>query len=200
MMAVVGLLAPPATAQTTPRPAAGPPAQAPAAPPAPMPAPAPSSAPVASEPRQTTAAFGDWVLRCVRQGEGGAARRLCEVSQSLQVQGAQGPIAQVAFGRTDRSQPLRLTALLPNNITLPSVVRLLAEENDPQPVELTWRRCVPGACVADFELAQPALNRLRARTEAGRISFKDATGRDIALPISLLGLAQALDAFAREGS
>jgi invasion protein IalB len=156
------------------------------------------AAPVGAEPQLTTAAFGDWILRCVRQTEGSVTRRICEVSQSLQVQGGQGPVAQVAFGRLERSQPLRLTALLPNNISLPSTVRALADENDSQPVELAWRRCLPGGCVAEIEISQAALQRLRTQSDVGRISFKDAGNRDVVLPVSLRGLAQALDAYGRE--
>ena len=166
---------------------------------APQQAPAASApAPVGTEPQQTTAAFGDWVLRCIRSVEAQPPRRLCEVSQSLQVQGGQGPIAQVAFGRPERGQPLRLTVLLPNNIALPSTVKLLTEESDTQPLELPWRRCLPGACVADLEIPPAQLNRLRARNEGGRLTFRYAAGRDVPLPISLRGLAPALDALAKE--
>lgn len=145
----------------------------------------------------TTAAFGDWVLRCVRQPQQGAAR-ICEVSQSLQAQGAQAPIAQIALGRPERTSPLRITVLLPNNIALPSSVKVLAEEADASPIDLPWRRCLPGACVADVEIGAAALTRLRSKSEGGRIAFRDASGREVALPISLRGLAQALDALARE--
>lgn len=89
---------------------------------------------------------------------------------------------------------MKMTVLLPNNIALPSSVRLLAEENEAQAIELPWRRCIPGACVADLDLQPAAMTRLRARTEPARLMFRDANGRDVALPLSLRGLAQALDA------
>jgi invasion protein IalB len=149
-------------------------------------------------PETTTASFGDWVLRCARAGEGAQAQRVCEVGQSLQVQGQQGFVAQIAVGRTARNEPLRMTVLLPTNVSFPSSVRISGDENDTSPVDLPWRRCIPGACIADNAIADPALQRLRARTTAGRITFKDALGRDVTLPISLRGLAQGLDALARE--
>jgi invasion protein IalB len=43
-------------------------------------------------PQATTATYGDWVLAC--QG-GAAGERMCEVSQSIQVQGQKAPIAQI---------------------------------------------------------------------------------------------------------
>src|SRR5262245_4714411 len=42
-----------------------------------------AAAQVDSEPQATTAAFGDWVLRCQRTGTGSEARRNCEMVQSI---------------------------------------------------------------------------------------------------------------------
>ena len=39
---------------------------------------------------------------------------------------------------------------------------------------------------------------MRAPVEGPRLSFMDAAGRDLALPFSLSGLPQALDALAKE--
>ncbi len=187
---LVGIL--PATAQQRPQP---PQAQAPAAPSA---APAPAAVAVPSEPQSTVASFGDWALRCVRQGDGAQAARMCEVTQNIQAQGQQGPLAQIAFGRVQRTDPLRLTAVLPPNVSFPSVVRVMMDEKDTQPFDMAWARCVPGACVAFGEPAQAVIQRFRARTESARLIFKDSSGRDIAVPLSFRGLSQALDAMAKE--
>lgn len=150
------------------------------------------------EPNATTAAFGDWVLRCARQGEGAQVQRVCEVAQTVQVQGQQGPLAQVAIGRLQKAAPLKMTVILPSNVSFPSSVSVGGDEKDRSNIDLPWRRCVPGACIADGEPAAAALQQLRARTEPGRVAFKDAGGRDVAVPLSLRGLPQALDALARE--
>jgi invasion protein IalB len=168
------------------------------APTAPTSAPASVPAPVPTEPQSTVASFGDWVLRCARQGEGNQSTRICEVAQTIQVQGQQGPLAQIAFGRVQRADPLKLTMILPNNVSFPSTVRVSMDEKDTQPLDLAWRRCVPGACIAEADPAAPVIQRFRARTEPARLTFKDAAGRDFVLPISFRGLAQALDALARE--
>ncbi len=180
----------PAAAQQRPQP---PQAQAQAAPPA---APAPMAVP--NEPQSTVASFGDWALRCVRQGEGAQVTRMCEVTQNIQAQGQQGPLAQIAFGRVQRTDPLRLTAVLPSNVSFPSVVKVMMDEKDTQPFDMAWARCVPGACVAFGEPAQAVIQRFRARTEPARLVFKDSSGRDIAVPLSFRGLSQALDAMAKE--
>jgi invasion protein IalB len=135
-------------------------------------------------------------MRCVRQAE--PTPKICEVVLTLQVQGQPGPLAQIAVGRLQRNAPMRMTAVLPVNITLPSTVRVLTAANDPQPLELTWKRCIQGACIADLELTAPNLQKLRGRSEAGQITLVDAAGRELALPLSMRGLVQALDAVNRE--
>ncbi len=168
----------------------------------PQPAPQASTpsppAPVEAEPQQTVATFGDWSLRCVRQGDGAKARRICEVLQSLQARGQAQPFAQIALGRPEPGRPLRLVVALPPNVGFPSAVKLYAVDAEPPALELPWRRCLPGACVADLELPAPVLAQLRARAEGGRLVFQDSAGRDVTVPFSLRGLAQALDALARE--
>lgn len=164
---------------------------------APATAPGAASATVPTEPQSTVATFGDWVLRCVRQA-GAQATRICEVAQTIQVQGQQGPLAQVALGRVQRTDPLKLTIVLPSNVSFPSLVRVAMDENDAQPFDLTWRRCVPGACIADGDPSAAVIQRFRARVEPARLAFKDAGGRDVVVPISFRGLAQALDALAKE--
>lgn len=152
---------------------------------------------VPATPDRTTAAFGDWVLRCERTGEGTASVRICEVGQSIQVQG-QGAIAQIAIGRVSKGEPLKLTIVLQPNISFPSTIKVAVDEKDTQPLELGWRRCLPGACIADGTVTDQLLQKYRARTEPGRFTFKDAGGRDVALPLSFRGLAQGLDALAKE--
>ena len=75
--------------------AGGPLAAAPLAAPA-VPAGAPA---VSAEPANTSATYGDWVMRCQRVGEGAAAKRMCEVAQTIRVQQGRDPVAEVALGR-----------------------------------------------------------------------------------------------------
>lgn len=151
--------------------------------------------PVPSDPGDTAATFGDWALHCERLPEGSRPARACEVVQSIQVQGQQGPIARIAIGRTSLDQPLAVTVVLPNNISLPSVVHVGADAKDKGP-DLNWVRCTPGGCFAQAPLAAETLKVWRA-TQASRITFRDAAGRDVGFPISFRGLPQALDALAK---
>jgi invasion protein IalB len=161
---------------------------------APSPTATPSSSrpslPVSDEPAATTATFGDWVMRCQRTGDGDKAVKTCEAAESIQVQGQTGPIAQIGIGRLAAGEPLRITVILPPNIILPSNVHVATDEKDDPGIELAWRRCLPGGCIAEAKLDSETIKSWRTRGEPGKLSYKDATGRVLAISFSFRGLAR----------
>lgn len=165
--------------------------QTPAAPPA-------ASSSVLATPDRTTASFGDWTMRCERLSQIANAPRVCEIAQSIIPQGQQQPIAQIAIGRVQRTDPLRFTIVLPTNVTLTSTPKFAPEETGGVAGDTIWQRCIPGGCIADAVIRDDMMKRMRARAEPGRIEFRDAAGRDLKVAFSLRGLAQALDALAKE--
>lgn len=158
----------------------------------------PAPPPVSAEPQTTTARFGDWTLRCERSAAG---VRVCEVANSViaTAQGQSGAIAQLAIGRIAKGEPLRLTLVLPNNVSLTALPRIAPDDKAKPWLEASWRRCLPGGCYADAPIEDATLNALKARAEPARLVFKDGAERDVALPFSTRGLTQALDALAKEG-
>jgi len=150
-----------------------------------------------AEPTSTTASYVDWVLRCQKVG-GAAVTRVCEVAQSLTVKGQNGPVAQIAIGRTSAKERLRLTVVIPVNVSFPSTLRLGLGDKPEQAVALAWKRCLPVGCFADVEVTDDLLKRLRAPVEGPRLFFVDGAGRELPLPFSLSGLPQALDALGKE--
>jgi invasion protein IalB len=155
-----------------------------------------ASLPVPADPAQTTASYGDWVLRCVRTGDNASAPRACELVQTMVLQGQQQPLAQVALGY-DKNE-LRLTLLVPPAISF-SRGPVLGVSAGPAPnFVLAWRRCLPSGCYADVQVGQDLLKLLRTRSEPMQITFKDAGERDVTLPFSFRGLVAALDALAKE--
>ncbi len=91
-----------------------------------------------------------------------------------------------------------MTVVLPTDISLPSSVRVMANDKDTQPFEVAWRRCVPNRCIAETAVKDDVLKRWRALTEPGRIGIKDSAGRDLHAAALFRGLPQALDALQRE--
>jgi invasion protein IalB len=156
-------------------------------------------APVSSEPEMTTASYGAWTLRCQRRQEAGAEGRLCEVEESIVPQGQQNPIAQVAVARPSPKEDFRVTAVLPTNVTFPSTAKISDGEKDPG-VELTWRRCLQGGCIADNILKEDSLRSWRNETseDTGHLAFVDASGRPVNIQFSFRGFAQAMEALAKE--
>ena len=163
----------------------------------PTPPPAAKLAPVQAVPavpQQTTASFGDWTLRCTRISP---TTQSCEVAQGISSQDR--TVAQIAFGRVARGQALQLTILVPSSVTFGAAPALSPLRDGEAPVvELTWRRCLPGGCMADAPMSDDALRRVRGWAEPARITFTDGAGRAIALPFSPRGLPQALDAMAKD--
>jgi invasion protein IalB len=176
-------------------------AQAPSPKPAPA-APAPASAEPAAEANadMTTATFGDWQLRCrlTPAAAGKPAQRGCEVVQTVILKGQTAPFAQLGFGKLTPADPLFFTAVVPTNITFEGNVKLAIDENDKQPVEIPWSRCLPGGCFASVAVKEDVLKRWRAQNKGGRLMFRNGAGQNLIVPMSFRGLDRALDALAKE--
>jgi invasion protein IalB len=153
-------------------------------------------APVSSVPERTTASFGDWLLRC--EAAGTPPKRLCEVALVLTAQGQTAPIAQVALAKAAGADGTPLTVVLPHNVSLTSKPRIVFAKAGDVALELTWQRCTPGACFASLNLPADVMKKLGAQTEPAKIVYKTAAEQEIALPMSVRGLPQSLEALAKE--
>jgi invasion protein IalB len=153
---------------------------------------------VDATPTNTSASFGDWVLRCQRLGNGADTLHVCEVAQQIRPQDQQNPLAEVAIGRLKKSDPLLLTVVLPVNVAFPNSPSFSPDAKDSDLLDLGWRKCLPGGCFADVALKDDVLQRWKAQSGNGRLTWKDAAGRDFAIGVSSNGLTQALDAFSKE--
>lgn len=153
-------------------------------------------APIPAVPTRTTANFGDWILRC--ETVAAQPKRVCEVAHAIAVAGQSAPIAQIAIGKQLPNEAEQLTVVVPPNIAI-SVKPLVAiAKTGAAPIELTWQRCLPGACFASTTISNAAIGELAAQTEPGRIVFKNSAENEIVLPLSFLGLSQAIAALAKE--
>lgn len=153
---------------------------------------------VDAEPNSTSASFGDWVLRCQRLGNGADVQHVCEVAQQIHGQDQQNPVGELAIGRLKKGDPLRLTFVLPVNVTFLKPPTFSADGSVPEPLDLGWRKCLPGGCIADALLKDDVLRRWKTQKVAGRITWTDAAGRDLAVQLSSRGLTQAIDALSNE--
>jgi invasion protein IalB len=87
---------------------------------------------------------------------------------------------------------------LPVNVFFSNAPSFSADGKAPEPLDLGWRKCLPGGCIADALLMDDVLRRWKTQANAGRITWTDAAGRDLAIGLSFRGLSQALDALSEE--
>lgn len=150
-----------------------------------------------TEPSVTTANYGDWVLRCVKPKP--EIPQICEIQQIIVAQGQTKPIAELAIGALpDKPKDLVMTALLPVNISFPSIVHVSGNgktgTEEATPLDLNWSRCINGACAARAPVDDKTLGALRKETDTGLLRFDSASGQTISVLISWIGLDAALKA------
>ena len=174
------LLVSSANAQTAPKPAAAtPPAAAPAR---------------AAPPRASATGPCAAIAWPMPRRPSGA----CELGLAVQHAGDQSVLAQVAVGRPAAGEPLRFTAVLPANISVGTAPKLLVDAKDAGAVDLAWVRCLPGGCIATAGVNDDLVRKLKAAAAAGQLEYRDASGREIKLPMSWRGFGEAFEALGKE--
>ncbi|WP_100962151.1 invasion associated locus B family protein [Bosea sp. FBZP-16] len=147
-----------------------------------------------SQPDNTAATYGDWILRCQQS----VAARVCEIVQTLEQQGQRGPIALVAIGRPVKSEPIKLVIQVPPNLALGDKVSVRVVVAEKDEALAVFQRCLPGGCFAEATLSDDAFKRWRGLSEAGQMRYLDAGKREVTLPLSFRGFPAAAEALLRE--
>jgi invasion protein IalB len=117
--------------------------------------------------------------------------------QFTQIKGQQGVLTQIILGKPVRGQPTRLAIQVPTSSWLPTGVKLVTGDKDPG-VHAEFKWCVPNGCIAQTDIKEDSVRKFRTAAEGGKLLFKDASQRDIALPVSFKGFGAAYDALAKE--
>jgi invasion protein IalB len=145
----------------------------------------------AQVPQHTTATYDDWTVRCDMTG----LLKTCDLAQSTQVQGQ--AVSLIVIARANKTEPLRIAFEVPINVWLPAGVRLAAGK-DSDLVSATFKRCLGAGCFADAELKDDVVKKLRGESENGKLLFKDAAQKDVALPVSFKGFTVAFDSIFKQ--
>jgi invasion protein IalB len=98
----------------------------------------------------------------------------------------------------EKADPLRLTVVLPVNVTFSNAPSFSADGKAPEPLDFGWRKCLPGGCIADALPTDEVLHRWKSQANAERITWTGTAGHDLAIGLSFRGLSQALDALSKE--
>jgi invasion protein IalB len=144
--------------------------------------------------QSTTATYEDWVVRCSTQGT--PPQKHCDMEQLTQMQGQTSPTSRLVVTYV-KGQPLKLTAQLPVNILLATSLKIQMSDNDPG-VSAPFQRCVPAGCFSTLDIKDDLVRKFREAKTPGKMSFKDAAGRDVALPVSFKGFGQAFDMLTKQ--
>jgi invasion protein IalB len=164
-----------------------------------QPAPKPQVAPQAAQsdlPQSTTATYVNWVVQCQTRA-GQTPERVCDMAQITQMQNNNAPFSRVAVARPVKGQPVRLEVQVPVNASFAANVKIQTGDSDPG-IAAPFARCVPGGCFAEFDLKDDVLKKLRASSGTGKLTFADAGGHDVSVPVSFSGFAQAFDALTKQ--
>ena len=51
-----------------------------------------------------------------------------------------------------------------------------------------YKPCMPGTCFSEVDIRDRTVKRFRTLTETGKLQFKDASQKDISLPVLFLEL------------
>jgi invasion protein IalB len=144
-------------------------------------------------PQRTTASYDDWVVRCEIHG----AAKVCEMAQAMVIQGQSQPIAQIAIGQQNKTEPMKVVFQLPIGVWLPAGARLATKDGDVG-VAAVYVRCQPAVCIAQADISDDQIKKLRGMTDSGKLQFKDAAQHDVVVPVSFKGFAQAYDAMQQQ--
>ncbi len=155
----------------------------------------PAQPTVTETPQRTTATYGDWIVQCETSAQE-PAKKLCEMMQTTQVQGGNAPFSRVAVGHPVKGQPVKVVAQVPVNVSFARNVRIQAAAD--AVLDGPFARCIPNGCFAEFEARDDVMKKFRAAATAGKLSFPDASGREIDVPLSFKGFNQAFEALAKE--
>jgi invasion protein IalB len=150
----------------------------------------------ADAPQRTTSTYADWVVECERSGAS-PPRITCAMTQATQVRGKSVVFSRVMIGQPVKGKPYKFVVELPVDASVTREVRVQTKDAEPL-LSAPFERCVQANCFAGIDLGEAALQKLRAASGTGKLVFVDAIGRDIAVPLSFNGLAQALDAMTVE--
>jgi invasion protein IalB len=152
--------------------------------------------PTSSEvPQLTTATYDDWTVSCRTSKDSGETS--CEMTQVQTIKGQKNPVGQVTFTHTAKDAPITLVVQIPPTLWIETGVKVTFDEKDPGfPVTVKW--CAPSRCFAQSELSKDQIAKLRARTDPATIEFKEASQRQVSLPVSFDGFASAFEAILKK--
>jgi invasion protein IalB len=145
---------------------------------------------IAQTAKQTSATYDDWTVSCVHQAT--PAAKTCQMLQTQTLQGQTAQLTRIAITPTPGPQFAKIYFQVPPNVRIAFGIRLFGSGEESF-VTATFLWCASSRCVAESNVSAELLDKL-AKASQVRMVFKDASEREVAVPISTKGLSQTLNA------
>jgi invasion protein IalB len=149
----------------------------------------------AQTPQRTTATYADWTVSCVTPPNSGD-KKWCAIVQSAHAEGERSSVG-ITIGREAKTDAYKIFLQTPTNVWLQNGVSFLADESGLN-LAVAFRWCIPTRCLAEANLKDADIGRLRAQKKPGRITYKNASQADVFIPLSFNGFNDALDALQKQ--
>ena len=132
--------------------------------------------------------FQDWSAQCAATEDESAAR--CYIFQNLVLTQNGQRLLHVAIGYSHGSTRPTAALTVPLGVSLKPGLKLQVE--DGAITRIRYDRCDPNGCVGTLVLNGQLLYALKMRGKAS-VTFEDADGREVVVPVSLMGLTAGLE-------
>lgn len=126
-----------------------------------------------------------WLERCSKEP------KHCEIVQRLLVKESGQRFAEFAIGYPEGKGEARGVLILPLGILLEKGVQIKVDENPAFNVNV--RYCAPQGCMAFLNMREELIAQMKGGTSA-LISFQNAQGQTLNMPITLKGFTEAVNA------
>jgi invasion protein IalB len=144
----------------------------------------------AQMPQHTIATYDDWTISCTMAL---GREKSCELVQSQLVQGQTAPVSQITITRPTKSGPFAIFFQVPPNVWLKAGVNLSTADKDTT-IAASFIWCTPTRCLAQADLSDVTIKKLNLVSDPGGLSWKDATQREVTVPVSFKGFSYAASA------
>jgi len=151
----------------------------------------------ASAQQSTSATYSDWVLQCANDAAN-PPKKTCDISQVTQVQGKNITFSRIGIEGPVKGRPIKLIVQFPVNVSMRGPVEVQLPETTSPALSAPFDRCLPAGCFAELELKDDVLKKFNSTEGTGKVTFKDSSGRDTAVPLSFKGFHAAFDALSKE--
>jgi invasion protein IalB len=146
-----------------------------------------AQAPVATEVEN----FGDWTVRCFSVATGGP----CDIAQQSTNQQTKQNVVVVSIAYVPRNDRYTASILVPLGVLLPNGVTII--NGNYRSKALPFRRCEDDGCHVETVLDPAIIAGLSGPAGKASVTVTSFAGMPIALPLSLMGFTDALDAMKR---